>query len=125
MSETPDFVRLVIDKTRRIKLRFRHAQIRKAVTAAGNRPIGELVGDAFAGWPILLAEGHRPYNPQVTIDDASEWMDEWVRTPDPETGEIRTMDELGKLLIDALKASNFIAIKPQLKDTEEPAEGNA
>lgn len=112
----------MIDKGRRIKLRFRHKEIRKAVVESGNRPIGALVDDAFAGWPILLAEGHRPYNPQANVDMASEWIDDWVRLPDPETGEMRTLGDLGSLLVDALKASKFIRVKPDLKDDEEPAE---
>lgn len=125
-----DFVRLVLDKNRRIKLRFRHAQIRKAVIAGGNRPIEDLASDPFGGWPVLLAEGHRPYLPTVTVDQASEWMDEFVRLPHPETGEERSLKELGDLLYDALKASKFITVRPLLKDKDDDekapddAEGN-
>lgn len=125
-----DFVRLELSKSKRIKLRFKHSQLRKAVIASGGRAIGDLVGDPFGGWPYLLAEGHRPYTPTVTLDQASEWMDEWVETPNPKTGEQRTLDELGSVILDGLKASKFIVLKPDVKegedkDLEETSEGNA
>lgn len=118
---TPDFVRLVLDKERRIKLRFRHKEIRNAVKNSG-QSIGDLVNDPFGGWPHLLVEGHRPYKPTVTLDEASGWMDDFVSLPDA-NGEERTLAQMGKLLIDALVASKFLVVKAELKDEPEPADG--
>jgi hypothetical protein len=119
-----DFVRLELSDVKRIKLRFKHAQLRKAVVESG-RSIGELATDPFGGWPYLLAEGHRPFDPKVTIDVASGWIDEWVETKDPKTGADRDLAGLMTLLSDALIASGFLSTKPEIADTDGEAEEKA
>ncbi len=116
------FVRLEITKERRVKLQFKHKQLREAVRLSG-RSIGELVGDPFGGWPYLITEGHRPFDPTISIDKASQLIDEWVELPDPNTGTERSLAELAEKLLEAVKASQFVVIKPDVKDDDEVPEG--
>jgi hypothetical protein len=126
MSVTPlvDFVRLELSDVKRIKLRFKHKQIHNAVIASG-RAIGELATDPFGGWPFLLAEGHRPFDPKVTIEIACGWIDEWVATPDPKTGAARDLAGMMTVLTDALTASGFLSTKPEIADTDGEADEKA
>ncbi len=111
----------------RRKMRFRQRDLRDVVLLT-KRPIGELMGDPFGGWPYLLQHGLRSYDPTLTLDQASDLMDQWIHESDPEGDKTRTLDELGQKLLDALNASGFVRIDLKRKDAEqldgEPA-GNA
>ena len=120
-----DFVRLELEKGRRIKLQFKHKQLREAVRASGNRPIGELLSDPFGGWPFLLVAGYSAFKGVASLDEVSDWIDVWMDQPDPTTGEPRTLDQLGMKLIEAIKASGFIKTEPVKDQDDEGAEGNA
>lgn len=121
-----DVVRIHLDRKR--KLKFRHKDLRDVVDVT-KKSIGELFVDPFYGWAYLLQFGLRYEDLKVTIDKASEFMDLWVDTPDPETNQPRTLDDLGQKILDALNASGFVKIKAEGAgkdgDGDESAEGNA
>jgi len=118
-----DFVRIQFDATQRLKLKFRHKDLRDAVLESG-KAIGELYSDPFGGWPFLLKYAMRAYDLKVTTDKASEYIEIWVRQPDPNTNEKRTLDQLGQVLLEALNVSGFVSIKAD-EQSEAEAEGNA
>jgi hypothetical protein len=94
--------------TRR-KLVFRQQDLRDVVTAT-KRTVGDLFDDPFAGWPYLIQYGLRLQDNRITLNQASEFMDNWVDMPDPETKEERTLDQLRDVLLEALSASGFVKI---------------
>lgn len=111
------------------KLHYSHRDLRDAIKESG-QPIGALLTDIFLGWPFLLRFGLRHQDLAISIDKASEFMDQWVHEPDPDTGATRTLDELGQKLLEAINLSKFITIKaenPIAEDApdDEDAEGNA
>lgn len=118
------FVRIHLDQRR--KLRYKHKDLRDMVAESG-KPLGELLTDPFGGWPYILKYGLRWQDLKVSNDKASEFIDLWMEEPDPETGEKRTMDQLGLKLLEALNASGFIKIqaeKPLADNADGPDEGN-
>lgn len=106
----------------RKKLRFKHKDLRDAQQVSG-KSVAELLGDKFGGWPYLLMFAQRSFDRTMTVDKASDQIDEWVDQPDPETKKDRTLDELGLKLLDAIYASKFIV--PDKEKDEEAPEGNA
>jgi hypothetical protein len=113
------FVRIHLDQTR--KLRFKHKDLRDMVADSG-KPLGELLTDAFNGWPYILRYGLRWQDLKVSLDKASEFIDIWIEEPDPKTGEKRTLDQLGLVLLDALNASGFVKIQAE-KPLDDKADG--
>lgn len=135
MSDT--FVRIHLDVRR--KLRYKHKDLRDAVAESG-KSIGELLTDAFGGWPYLLRMGLRWNDLKISVDKASEFIDLWCENPDPDALEAwtksreagpkppnRTLDQMGMLLLEALNASGFVKIVPDtpLDEGEDTPEGNA
>jgi hypothetical protein len=118
-----DFVRIELAEKTRLKLRFRHKDLRDAVLAS-NKSVGELFTDSFGGWPYLLLYGLRWFDPKMSLDKASELIEQWVETPDPKTGTARELNDLGHILLEGLKASGFIKIEDAPKDDDASAEGN-
>ncbi len=94
------------------KLKYGHKNIRDAIKESG-MSIGELLTDVFLGWPFLIRHGLMHQDLAVSLDKASEFMDAWVNEPDPDTGEERKLDALGKLLLEAINKSNFIKIEAE------------
>ncbi len=124
-----DFVRIRFSEKdiKGRKLRFGHKDIRDAIKDSG-QSIGELLTDVFLGWPYLIRYGLRHQDLAVSLDKASEFMDAWVREPDPETNEKRTLDMLGRKILDAINMSGFIKIEaenPIAASDDGDAEGNA
>jgi hypothetical protein len=105
------------------KLRFRHKDIRDAIKES-EQGIASLLTDIFIGWPYLLRYGLRHEDMGMTIDRASELLDAWVREPDPDTKEPRTIDQLGKKLLDAINASGFIKIQSETPPDKDSPEGD-
>jgi hypothetical protein len=113
------FIRIELDQPR--KLRFKHRDLRDAVTASG-KSIGELYSDAFGGWPYLLLYGLRWQDLGLTLDKCSDFIDTWV---DARAATEKTpLDAMGKLLLDALNATGFVRIEAEGK-LGDGAEGNA
>ena len=122
MSESIRFVRIHLDQRR--KLRYKHKDLRDAVAESG-KSIGELLTDPFGGWPYLLRFGLRWQDLKVSIDKASEFIDLWCEEPDPDTKQVRTLDQLGLLLLEALNLSGFVKIEAEKPlDEKEDALGN-
>jgi hypothetical protein len=118
-----DFVRIELAEKTRLKLRFRHKDLRDAVLAS-NKSVGLLFDDQFGGWPYLLLYGLRWFDNRMTLDRASELMEQWIETPDPKTGDSRDLNDLGFLILEGLKASGFIKVESAPKDDDASAEGN-
>lgn len=98
------------------------------MVAESGKPLMELLQDSFGGWPYVIRFGLRWQDLKISLDKASEFIDLWMEEPDPDTGESRTMDQLGLVLIDALNKSGFVKIqaeKPIEDNPEESAAGNA
>lgn len=121
-----DFVRVQFDGTERVKLRFRHRDLRDAVNESG-KSIQELFNDQFGGWPYLIKYAMRAARPGFTLDAASDLIEIWVKQPDPKSGASRTFDDLGLHLLEAFKRSGFLTVTKDVEPTDEATtpEGNA
>lgn len=121
-----DFVRLSFDNTEhppngRRKLKFRHKDLRDVVNTT-KQSISDLFGDPFGGWPYLLVYGMRAYDINVTLDQASELIELWVKSRPTEK---TPLDSLGKQLLAALNASGLVKIRADLADQADDPTGNA
>jgi len=105
-----DVVRLVIGE-RRFKLRYRQRDLRD-VSERTNKTVLNLLGDKFAGWPYLILYARRFEDPKMTLDNASNLMDEFV-------ADGNDYDQIGLLLMDAIEASGFIKF-----EREAPSDGD-
>ena len=95
------------------KLWFRHKDLRDAVSASGNRRMGDLLDDAFAGWPILLLHGLRHQDMRLTLDKCSEMIEAWADSGKP-------LNELQEVLIKGIEATGFIKIARPEDEPENP-----
>lgn len=116
------FVPLQLDLKR--KLRFRHRDLRDAVTQSG-KSIGDLFLDPFGGWPHLLLYGLRWQDMKLTLDKCSDFIDGWMES---HAEEETPLDSLRDKLLDALNKSGFIRIQqfdPDADPSNGGPEGNA
>lgn len=109
------YIEIELDKTRR--LRFRHNDLADLEVASG-KGLAELMGGmSFQAIRMLLSYGLRWKDTQMTPFRAGDLIDVWI-----ENGG--TLESLTEKILDALRASGFLADK---KAPEEPEgdQGNA
>jgi hypothetical protein len=103
------YVEVLLDRPRRLV--FRHKDLRDAVNTS-KRSIGDLMGDPFGGWPVLLQHGLRHKDTSLSLDDCSEMIERWVQagTNDGQT-PVQALRNLSDKLTRALENTGFIKIE--------------
>jgi hypothetical protein len=105
------YVEVFLDRPRRLV--FRHKDLRDAVNTS-KRSIGDLIGDPFGGWPVLLQHGLRHKDTTLSLDDCSEMIERWVQAGQP-------LKDLSDKVIRALENTGFIKIeRPEDETTADP-----
>lgn len=112
-----EVVRLEIGQEKRFKIKYRHRDLRDVVEKTG-KSIGDLFGDPFGGWPYLLLYGRRFENPRMTLDDASNLIDEYI-------GEGGEFSKIGELLTKAMELSGYIKFEQAKPEEDETESGDA
>jgi hypothetical protein len=115
----------------RKRLRYRFVDLRELTERTG-KTVAQLLMDPVGGFSYLLLYGlrWRASNGCGTLAQADALIDDWCNNPDPETGQPRELDDLGAVIVDAIKAGGFGKKHLPKKDHEgeaetETAEGNA
>lgn len=100
------------------RLKYKHRDLRDAVKESG-KPVEQMLGDPFDGWPHLLRAGLRWQDTKFTLDNASDLIDEWKDAHSDDPGG--ALSGLGELIIDALETAKFIKIqRPEGNARPEP-----
>lgn len=95
---------------------FRHREIRDLLNTT-NKTLLELYNDPFTGWPYLLLFGLRYQDNRLTLDNCSDFIDQWAEKHKDDEAPLKG---LGDLLIEGLTASGLLRL-----EAEGAREGNA